>query len=117
MHKANVKPAEEILTGQKLLFDPETPRSTLYKPNKPIKPMSIKFSRHALRQMKWRQITEQEVLLIINNPDRLENSVHQRKNAYKTLEDRKLKVTYKQEDDDIIIITALVVEGHGIFPL
>ena len=70
--------------------------------------MSIKFSRHAKKQMIWRLITEQEVKLAINNTDRLESSIHERTNAYKTLEDRKLKITYKQEGDDIIVITALI---------
>jgi hypothetical protein len=53
----------------------------------------IKFSRHAKRQIKWRRITEEEVRDAVNNPDRLEDSIKNRKNAFKLIEGRTLKIT------------------------
>ena len=55
----------------------------------------IKFSRHAKRQIKWRRITEKEVKDTVNNPDLLEDSTKDRKNAFKLIEGRMLKITYK----------------------
>jgi len=71
----------------------------------------IKFSRHAKRQIKWRKITEKEVGDTVNNPDRLENSIKDRKNAFKLIKGRTLKITYKVENGGIIIITAMVKGG------
>jgi hypothetical protein len=68
----------------------------------------IKFSRHAKRQIKWRKISEKEVQDTVKNPDLLEASIKDRKNAFKLIEGRMLKITYKVENDDIIIITAMV---------
>jgi len=70
--------------------------------------MKIIFSRHARRQMKWREITERDVREVINNPEKLEDTVKGRKNAFKMIEDRLLKVTYLQENSGIIVITAIV---------
>jgi hypothetical protein len=70
--------------------------------------MKIKFSRHAGRQMKWREITERDVGEVINNPEKLEDTLKGRKNAFKKIEDRLLKVTYLQENSGIIVITAIV---------
>ncbi len=67
----------------------------------------IKFSRHARRQMKWREITEREVKLALNNPDKLEDTVKGRKNVLKTIGGRLLKITYKPENGDVIVITTI----------
>ena len=68
----------------------------------------IKFSRHAKRQIKWRKISEKEVQETVKNPDRLEDSIKDRKNAFKLIVGRMLKITYKVENGGIIIITAIV---------
>jgi hypothetical protein len=70
--------------------------------------MRIKISRHAQRQMKWRQIVEAEVEATIADPDMQQDSIKGRKNAYKTSDGRLLKVTYSREGDDIVIITAVI---------
>lgn len=70
--------------------------------------MEIKFSRHAKRQMRWRKITETEVKSIINAPDILEDTIKGRKNAFKIIGRRNIKVTYKPEDGILTIITAMV---------
>ena len=69
--------------------------------------MKINLSRHAKRQMKWRKIAEEEVKEAINNPDKLEDTIRDRKNAFKTIKSRLLKITYKLEDDEITIITTI----------
>jgi hypothetical protein len=57
--------------------------------------------------MKWRRISESEVLEVLENPDRIEPSVESRRNAYKSLDDRFLKVTYVDENGDAVVITAI----------
>lgn len=47
--------------------------------------MDIKFSRHARRQMKWRKITELEVRSVIDDPDRVVETIKDRKNAFKII--------------------------------
>ena len=69
--------------------------------------MEIRFSRHARRQIKWRKIAEEEVKTAINSPDKLEDTIRGRKNAFKTSEGRLLKITYRPEGDDVIVITAM----------
>ena len=69
--------------------------------------MKIRISRHAQRQMKWRQITEAEMESTITDPDMQQDSIKGRKNAFKTLGGRLVKVTYSREGDDIVIVTAV----------
>ena len=57
--------------------------------------------------MKWRKITEEEAREVISNPERLEDTIHGRKNAFKTIKDRLLKVTYKDDREKLVIITAI----------
>ena len=70
--------------------------------------MKISFSRHARRQMKWRKISENEVKSAINKPDRLADTIKGRKNAFKIVGGRPLKITYKPEGRTLTVITALV---------
>jgi len=69
--------------------------------------MKIKFSRHAKRQMKWREISEEEAKEAINIPDKLEDTIRDRKNAFKTIKGRLLKITYRHEGDEMTVITAI----------
>jgi hypothetical protein len=68
----------------------------------------MKFSRHARRQMKWRKISEDDIGEVVNNPDYFEYSVQGRINAFKMIQGRLLKITYKAEENEIIVITAMV---------
>ena len=68
----------------------------------------MKFSRHARRQMKWRKISEDDIRDVVNNPDYFEYSVQSRINAFKMIQGRLLKITYKAEENEIIVITAMV---------
>jgi len=67
----------------------------------------IVFTRHAKRRMKWRRIEETEVIETIESPERTEPSVFGRKNAYKNIVEKMLKVTYIEEGDKITVISAV----------
>jgi hypothetical protein len=67
----------------------------------------IKFDRHARRRMKWRNITEEEIIATVNKPDTIEASIMGRTNVYKLLDDRNIKVTYRPISDGILIISAV----------
>jgi hypothetical protein len=73
--------------------------------------MSIIISRHAQRQMKWRKISETEVKSTIADPDMLQHAIKERKNAFKTLGGRLVKVTYCYEGNDIVVVTAMIKGG------
>ena len=75
--------------------------------------MAIRFSRHARRQMKWRHVSESEVESVLDAPDRVEQSVDDRCNAYKVVGDRFLKVTYVDEEGDVVVITVMEKESAG----
>jgi hypothetical protein len=66
----------------------------------------VKYTRHARLQMKSRRITEQDVLDILNDPDRFEQGSH----SSETIEIRyfgtkRLRVVYISEPHEIRIIT------------
>jgi hypothetical protein len=61
--------------------------------------------------MKWRKIAEAEVESTIGDPDLQQDSIKGRKNAFKTLGGRLVKVTYCLEGVDIIIVTAVIKRG------
>lgn len=54
-----------------------------------------------------------EVLSVLNGPDRVEPSIHERSNAYKQLGDRLLKVTYVKQGEDLAVITVIEKESVG----
>ncbi|MGA1864759.1 MAG: DUF4258 domain-containing protein [bacterium] len=69
--------------------------------------MKIYISRHAKRQMKWRKISEDEVRNAILDPEEVQDSIRGRKNVFKHINKKWIKVTFKEEDDKITIITAI----------
>ncbi len=73
--------------------------------------MKIYFSRHARRQMKWRGISEAEVKDTVSDPEAVEDSISGRKNALKHIGKKWLKVTFVEEGDRIIIVTAIDRNG------
>lgn len=68
----------------------------------------IKYDRHAKNRMKWRRISEEEVMSVILEPDYRESTIKNRYNAFKKISGRPLKVTYKEFEDEIYVITAVV---------
>lgn len=69
---------------------------------------NIKFDRHAKRRMKWRKISDEEVTSVLLSADYKEPAVKGRFNAFKIIGGRTIKVTYKESDDGIYVITAVV---------
>ena len=67
----------------------------------------ITFDRHARRRMKLRRISEEDVRVVLASPEKIEQTVHGRTNAYLHTMGRYLKVTYKETDDDILIISVV----------
>lgn len=73
--------------------------------------MAIIFSRHARRQMKWRRVSEADAVRVFEAPDRVEQSLDGRVNAYKLLGDRLLKATYVEDKGNIVVITVIEKES------
>lgn len=69
---------------------------------------SIRYDRHARRRMKEREVAEEEVEAAINEPDYVEASVKDRQNAYKFIGNRFLRVTFKEETSNILVITVTI---------
>lgn len=67
----------------------------------------ISYSRHAKRRMKWRRISEKEVKTVLSKPDKQEGTKYGRKNAQRAIEERLIKVTFKEINDKILIISAV----------
>jgi hypothetical protein len=63
--------------------------------------------------MKWRRVSEAEVLSVLDFPDRVEQSIDERRNAYKRVGDRLLKVTYVDEEGAAMVITVIEKERVG----
>ncbi len=68
----------------------------------------VKYSRHAKRRMSERGVNEEEAALTIDNPELMERSVKDRKNAYRFINGRFLRVTFKENDDHILVITVTI---------
>ena len=68
---------------------------------------NVRFDRHARRRMKWRKISEEEVLDALNRPERVEQSVRGRMNVYKAVGAKHLKVTYREFSEEILVISVM----------
>ena len=58
--------------------------------------------------MKWRQIREDDVRSVMEEPDSVADSIKGRKNAVRLIGGRLLKVTYRPDDEGAVVITAMV---------
>jgi len=68
----------------------------------------IEFDRHAKRRMKERNVSEEEAMASIENPDFLAASLKGRKNAFKFINGRYLRITYNLDaTGNITVITAV----------
>ncbi len=57
--------------------------------------------------MKWRNITKEEVEEVFKLPEKSESTVKGRLNVFKKIGDRYLKVTFKEFEEYILIISAV----------
>ena len=57
--------------------------------------------------MKWRGISTEEVGQTLTNPDVTVPTENERKNVFKIIGDRYIKVTYKELKDEVLIISAV----------
>ena len=67
----------------------------------------LRYTRHAKNRMRLHGISEFEVESAINHPDFIEPSQEGRLNAWLRCSERYLRVTYKEESEGILIITAV----------
>jgi hypothetical protein len=68
---------------------------------------TIRFDRHAQRRMKWRKISEDDINLVLNSPEKTEQSIKGRTNVYKAIGSRYIKVTYKEFPEEILIVSVV----------
>jgi hypothetical protein len=68
----------------------------------------IILTRHARNRLRLWKLTEVDVSETLAAPDEVTSSHHGRRNAWKNLEGRWLRVTFIQEDDTITVITATI---------
>lgn len=57
--------------------------------------------------MKWRRISEEDVKTVVSSPDDVQATSKSRKNAMKAMGNWLLKVTYTEEQEKIVVITAI----------
>ncbi len=67
----------------------------------------IKYLRHAKNRMRWHRISESEVEEAIQRPEFLESSTEGRFNAWIQTSNKFLRVTYTEEADRYLIVTAV----------
>ena len=67
--------------------------------------MNIVFSKHSLLKLGHRSISQEKVLQTLQYPDCILPSYSNRKTAYKKFGRLYLKVIFKREKGDIIVIT------------
>lgn len=68
---------------------------------------AIKYDRHARRRMEWRNISQFEVEQTLREPEKTEFTVQGRKNAFRVIGDRYIKVTYRELEGEILIISVV----------
>jgi Domain of unknown function (DUF4258) len=69
--------------------------------------VSIKYTRHAKNRMRLYKITEAEVELAIQQPEHLAPSIEGRLNAWREILGYFLRVTYKEEENRYLVISAV----------
>jgi hypothetical protein len=69
--------------------------------------MKIIISFHAVQRMEERNISQDEVENAIRHPDKLIESFRERKIAVKNFDLGDLQVIYKEELDQIVVITVI----------
>ena len=65
------------------------------------------YTRHARRRMKWRKISEQEVEQTLKKPDKINSLPDGRQNAFKTIGQRYIKVSYRDLETEKVVISVV----------
>ncbi|MFQ5976197.1 MAG: DUF4258 domain-containing protein [Candidatus Hydrothermarchaeales archaeon] len=68
----------------------------------------VKYDCHAKKRMKDREVSKDETEFAIENPDFCEPSVKGRINAFKFINGRYLRITFKEEAGHILVITVTI---------
>jgi hypothetical protein len=68
----------------------------------------VRYDRHAKRRMEERGVAEEEVEVAMKEPEHLESSIKGRRNAYRFIGGRFLRVTFKEEVNHMLVITVTV---------
>ena len=68
---------------------------------------TIRYVRHARRRMKWRKISEEEVVRTLNNPDKIEALEENKYHAYKLMGPKNIRVTYRLSVDEVVVLTVV----------
>ncbi len=75
----------------------------------------IRFDRYAKRRLKWRKILEEEAILTISQPDYKESTIKDRYNSFKEISGRIIKVTHKETENEVYVITVMVKSKNERF--
>jgi len=67
----------------------------------------VKLTRHAKNRMRLHAVTESEIVSAIEHPEFFEVSGGDRMNVWIKTPDKFLRVTYKDEKDRFLVITAV----------
>ena len=68
---------------------------------------AVRLTRHARNRMRWHQISEDLIHATLQAPDWEEPSGAGRINRWKRVVDRFLRVTYREEPNRIVVISAV----------
>lgn len=67
----------------------------------------IRYTRHAKNRMRQHRITEAEVKSCLEEPEHVESSSEARLNAWAELSGKFLRVTYREDKEGFLVITAV----------
>ncbi|MBI4338105.1 MAG: DUF4258 domain-containing protein [Chloroflexi bacterium] len=65
----------------------------------------VYLSRHASRRMQLYEITLEQVMETFMSPDSLAPTLKERYNAFRRVENRLLRVTYKEDAERMVVVT------------
>ena len=68
----------------------------------------IRFTRHAKNRMRGQGISQKDVEICLEAPEKVELVSLGKMNAWRKLGGKFLRVTYREEDDSILVITAVL---------
>ena len=68
----------------------------------------INLTRHAKNRMRWRGISQKDVEVCLEAPEKVESGSHGKINAWHKSGSKFLRVTYREDGDYIVVITAVL---------